>query len=122
MLTFWPYAMCGQPLTGPFVYRSTGILGLFRSEQVTPSASPGEYLHLFWEGAYWVMCEGPRDYVRQAVYRTNQQDIFRESVQWDLNRLAHRVNREFSTQSWTSGIVTNCSIRSISPAREGDDF
>lgn len=66
------------------------------------------------------MCEGPRDYVRQAVYRTKQQDIFKESVRWDLNRLAHRVNRDFSTQSWTSGMETKCSIRRIPDGMGGD--
>ena len=119
-LTLSPYGGCGQPLIGPIIYRSTGVLGFFRSEQVTASAGPGEYLHLFWEGAYWVMCEGPRDYVRQAVYRTKQQDIFRETVQWDLNRLAHRVNRDFSTQCWTSGMETKCSIRRIPDGKGGD--
>ena len=110
-LLLWHLNGPNRPTTGPFVYTGTGIPGYFICSEVTTSGNPQEYLHLFWEGHFWVICEGPRESVRQVVYRTAAQNIFDASAEWQLNEAADRRNTDFYAQSWTQGVQTHSSTR-----------
>ena len=110
-LLLWHLNGPNRPTTGPFVYTGNGIPGYFICSEVTTSGNPQEYLHLFWEGHFWVICEGPRESVRQVVYRTAAQNIFDASAEWQLNEAADRRNTDFYAQSWTQGVQTHSSTR-----------
>ena len=90
-----------------FTFHHTGITGYLVSKDVTPTGKPGEFLHLFWEGAYWVVCEGPRESARQPLYRTRSENIFLDVVSCDVNEYASAHTVEFETQRWTpEGLMT----------------
>ena len=55
ILPLFPKDYDSETLT--FTFHHTGITGYLVSKDVTPTGKPGEFLHLFWEGAYWVVCE-----------------------------------------------------------------
>ena len=107
-----------------WTFKPAAVHGYLLSECKTSTAASGEFLHLFWTGAYWVLCsEGPRQAMRQALFRTHHENIFLQRASWQLNELASRRAVDFSSQKWIQGICTTGSLAlssSESDSREDD--
>ena len=93
-----------------WTFRPAAVLGYLVSECRTSTAASKNYLHLFWTGTYWVLCQGPRQAIRQALFRTHHENIFLQRASWQLNEMASRRAVDFSSQKWTQGICTSGSL------------
>ena len=87
-------ACAGNNIDASGTFVSTGIQGHYTSfESVYGSTQYGKVRHLYWDGTYWVICDGTVDgrNMDQPLWRTKEQNIFGTDsryVIWQANTLA----------------------------------